>query len=44
MSVEAVMQPVSATPVVALTVVLVLAAVVSVVLLSYLFYWRGGRR
>ncbi len=44
MSVEAVMQPVSATPVVALTVVLILAAVVSVVLISYLFYWRSGRR
>lgn len=44
MSVEAVMQPVSATPVVALTVVLVLAAVVSVLLISFLFYWRSGRR
>ncbi|HET6963426.1 MAG TPA: hypothetical protein VFH58_01555 [Acidimicrobiales bacterium] len=44
MSVEAVIQPVSATPVVVLTVVLVLAAVVSVVLISFLFYWRSGRR
>ena len=44
MSVEAVIRPVSATPVVALTAVLVLAAVVSVLLVSFLFYWRSGRR
>lgn len=44
MSVEAVISPVSATPVVALTVILVVIAVMSVVLLSWLFYWRSGRR
>ena len=44
MSVEAVIQPVSATPVVALTAVLVVVAVMSVLLLSFLFYWRSGRR
>ena len=44
MSVEAVIRPVSATPVVALAVILVVAAVISVLLISYLFYWRSGRR
>jgi len=43
-SVEAVINPESATPVVALTVILVVVAVMSVLLLSYLFYWRSGRR
>lgn len=42
--VGAVIRPLSATPVVALAVILVLAAVASVVLISYLFYWRSGRR
>ena len=44
MSVEAVIQPVSATPVVALTVILLVVAVASVMLISWLFYWRSGRR
>ena len=43
-SVEAVIKPVSATPVVALTVILMVVAVMSVLLISYLFYWRSGRR
>ncbi|HET9733567.1 MAG TPA: hypothetical protein VFP54_12910 [Acidimicrobiales bacterium] len=44
MSVEAMIRPESATPVVALTVILILVAIASVVLVSYLFYWRSGRR
>lgn len=44
MSVESVVQPVSATPVVVLTVALVVVAVMSVLLISWLFYWRSGRR
>jgi hypothetical protein len=44
MSVEAVVQPVSSTPVVALAGVLLLIAVVSVLLISFVFYWRSGRR
>ena len=44
MSVEAVIQPVSATPVVAVTAILVVVAVMSVLLISFLFYWRSGRR
>lgn len=39
-----VIRPVSATPVVALAVSLLVAAVVCVLLISYLFYWRSGRR
>lgn len=44
MTAEAVIQPVSATPVVAVAAILILLAVAGVLLLSYLFYWRSGRR
>jgi hypothetical protein len=42
--VASVIRPVSATPVVALAVSLLVAAVIFVLLISYLFYWRSGRR
>lgn len=41
---EAVIRPLSATPVVAIAVGLVLLAIVCVVLASYLLYWRSGKR
>jgi hypothetical protein len=34
----------SATPVVALAVILLVAAVTAVLLVSYLLYWRSGKR
>jgi hypothetical protein len=34
----------SGTPVVALAIALIVVAVISVLLISYLFYWRSGRR
>jgi len=39
----AAMQPNSATPVVAVTVILLVGAVVGVLLVSWLFHWRSGR-
>ena len=44
MPVEAVVQPMSATPVVALAVILLVAAVASVLIASFLMYRRSGRR
>lgn len=44
MSAEAVIQPLSATPVVAVAAILLVVAVMSVLLISWLFYWRSGRR
>ena len=44
MSVEALAQPASGSPVVALALILLVVAVMSVLLVSWLFYWRGGRR
>ena len=44
MSAEAVIRPVSSTPVVAIPVILLVIAVTGVLLLSWLFYWRSGRR
>lgn len=41
---EAVIRPVSATPVVAIAGILFVAAVVSVLLLSFVLYRRSGRR
>jgi len=40
----AVIRPVSGTPVVALTIALVVAAVMVVLAASWFFHWRGGRR
>jgi hypothetical protein len=40
----AVIHPASASPVVALTVILLLVAVTGVLLVSYLLYWRSGKR
>ncbi|MDA8044188.1 MAG: hypothetical protein M0Z30_02965 [Actinomycetota bacterium] len=44
LSAGATVHPVSATPVVALAVVLLVLAVTSVLLISWLLYWRSGRR
>ncbi len=44
MTVEAVLRPASSTPVVALAAALLLVAVLAVLLVSFLFYWRSGRR
>lgn len=44
MSAEAVIHPVSATPVVALAAILLVVAVTCVLLMSWLLYWRSGKR
>jgi hypothetical protein len=42
--IEAVMHHQSATPVVAVAIILLGVAVISVLLISWLFYWRSGKR
>jgi hypothetical protein len=44
MPIDAVIRPESGTPVVALTAILVVAAVAVVLVISYFLYWRSGRR
>lgn len=41
---DGLIRPESATPVVALTAILLVAAVATVLLISWFLYWRSGRR